>query len=233
MQITWYGMSCFEITALRAKGEHVTILIDPLDEEVTGIKMPKVTADIVLCSNSDYVSKDAKKLNGAFLIDNPGEYEIKGVYIQGVASLLEEKKPAEETEKKNKTENKEVQGHAIPSTIFTVEVEDIQLCHLGNLQQTELAEDQISKIGNVDILMCPVGNGDGLGAKEALKVMAQIEPSIAIPMNYKIPQAKMELVTLDEFVKETGLGKIEPLAKLVIKKKDINSEESKIIVLTP
>jgi hypothetical protein len=52
-------------------------------------------------------------------------------------------------------------------------------------------------------------------------------------MNYKIPQAKMELATLEEFVKETGLGKIEPLAKLVIKKKDINSEESKIIVLTP
>ena len=232
MQITWYGMSCFEIVALRAKGEHVTILIDPLDEAITGIKMPKVAADIVLCSNNDYVSKDAKKINGAFLIDNPGEYEIKGVYIQGIASLPEAKKPSEEPEKKGKGKNKEVEVAAVPGTIFSIEVEDLQLCHLGNLQQTEMAEDQISKIGNVDILMCPVGNGDGLGAKEALKVMSQIEPSVAIPMNYKIPQAKMKLATLEEFTKETGLGKIEPLPKLVIKKKDINPEESKIVVLT-
>jgi L-ascorbate metabolism protein UlaG (beta-lactamase superfamily) len=243
MQITWYGMSCFEIVALRAKGEHVTILIDPLDEAVTGIKMPKVAADIVLCSNNDYVSKDLKKINGAFLVDHPGEYEIKGVYIQGVASLPEAKKPAEEPEKGGKAmpsrkasagegKNKETEAAVIPGTIFAIEVEDMQLCHLGNLQQSELAEDQITKIGNVDILMCPVGIGDGLGAKEALKVMSQIEPSVAIPMNYKIPQAKMELAALEEFTKEAGLGKIEPLPKLVIKKKDINPEESKIVVLT-
>ena len=81
--------------------------------------------------------------------------------------------------------------------------------------------------------MCPVGSGDGLGAKEALKVMSQIEPSVAIPMNYKVPQAKMNLAALEEFTKETGLGKIEPLPKLVIKKKDINPEESKIVVLNP
>jgi hypothetical protein len=224
-------MSCFEIVALRAKGEHVTILIDPLDEAVTGIKMPKVAADIVLCSNNDYVSKDLKKINGAFLVDHPGEYEIKGVYIQGVASLPEAKKPAEEPEKKGKGKDEEVNA-VIPGTIFAIEVEDMQLCHLGNLQQSELAEDQITKIGNVDILMCPVGIGDGLGAKEALKVMSQIEPSVAIPMNYKIPQAKMELAALEEFTKEAGLGKIEPLPKLVIKKKDINPEESKIVVLT-
>ena len=142
MQITWYGMSCFEITALRAKGEHVTILIDPLDEAITGIKMPKVAADIVLCSNNDYVSKDAKKINGAFLIDNPGEYEIKGVYIQGIASLPDVKKPAEEPEKKGKSKTKEASAPDQPGTIFAIEVEDLQLCHLGNLRQAELAEDQ-------------------------------------------------------------------------------------------
>lgn len=224
-------MSCFEITALRAKGEHVTILIDPLDEEITGIKMPKVNADIVLYTNDVYTSQAAKKNNGAFLIDNPGEYEIRGVYIQGVASLPDEGKTPEDSDKKGKTKEKKSETGRFPGTIFAIEVEDIQLCSLGNLQQAELTEDQVSKIGNVDILMCPVG--DGLGAKEALKVMSQIEPSIAIPMNYHIPRAKMKLAGVDEFVKETGLGKIEPLDKLVIKKKDINSEESKIIALTP
>jgi len=225
MQIIWHGMSCFEITALRAKGEHITILIDPLDEAASGVKMPKVAADIVLRTNNIYTAKNAKINSSAFLIDSPGEYEVKGVYIQGIASQLDADNS--ESSKKDKDTAKN-----FLNTIYSIETEDLQLAHLGNLQQAELTEEQISKIGNVDILMCPVGNGDGLGAKEALKIMSQIEPSIAIPMNYRIPGAKLKLTTLEEFIKEAGVGKIDPLPKLVIKKKEINAEEAKIIVLS-
>jgi L-ascorbate metabolism protein UlaG (beta-lactamase superfamily) len=229
MQITWLGMSCFEITALRAKGEYITILVDPLDELKTGIKSSKVNADIILRTNSDYVLSDAKKFNGAFLIDSPGEYEVKNVYVYGIASAAAS--GGETADKKEKKTAPAVPGSQ--GIIYTVEIEDIRICHLGNLQQAELDDKQISKIGNVDILMCPVGNGDGLEAKEALKVMSQIEPSIAIPMNYKVPQAKIKLSPLDDFLKEAGVGNnIEPLAKLTIKKKEINPEEAKIIVLS-
>lgn len=223
-------MSCFEITALRAKGEYITILVDPLDEAITGVKTPKVNADIVLQTNKDYVLTDAKKINGAFLIDGPGEYEIKGVYVNGIASQAAQGEAA--ADKKNKESAQADLKSGRQGVIYTIEVEDIRLCHLGNLQQPELDDKQIAKIGNVDVLMCPVGNGDGLDAKDALKVMSQIEPSIAIPMNYRTPQAKMKLSTLDEFLKEAGVGKIEPLPKLALKKKEINPEEAKIIVLS-
>lgn len=217
MQIIWHGQSCFEIVAATGKGEHITILVDPLDEEITGIKSPKISADVVLVTNNQYTATDAaKNAQNAFVIDNPGEYEVKGVYIQGVASVPREDKGAK----------------GMRNAIYSIEAEDMHLCHLGNLQQAELSEEQVSKIGNIDILMCPVGDGDAIDAKEALKVMSQIEPSIAIPMNYQIPKLKMKLGTLAEFLKDAGVGAIEPLSKLTIKKKDISPEEAKIVVLS-
>ncbi len=117
--------------------------------------------------------------------------------------------------------------------IYTIEAEEMKLCHLGNFSGKELAAAQVEKIGNVDILMFPAGGGKDFGAKEALKVVSQIEPSIAIPMNYEIPKLKLEAGNLKEFLKTAGISQTEPLAKLTIKKKEINLEEAKIIVLTP
>lgn len=212
MQIIWHGQSCFEIIAAKGKGEHTAILIDPLDETATGIKNPKTDASIILLTNRDYTANDAdieKKIaSGAFVIDGPGEYEIKGIYIQGTAG-------------------------AGGNTIYTIETEDMKLCHLGNLREAELGQDEVERIGNIDILMAPTGNGRDLGAKETLKVISQIEPSIVIPMNYEIPKLKLEANNLNEFLKEAGVGSVEPLPKLTIKKKDISVEEAKIIILNP
>jgi hypothetical protein len=218
MQIIWHGLSCFQVVAASAKGEHVTLLIDPLNEEETGLRTPKSNADIVILTNKQYTVTNSKKTgaqDSAFMIDGPGEYEVKGVHVQGIPSLT--------TKEGKKTQN----------TIYSIEAEDIQVCALGNLQQAELTEEQIEKIGNVDILMCPVGDGTAVDAKEALKVMSQIEPSIVIPTNYQVPKLKMNLGALEEFLKAAGVGPIEPLPKLTIKKKEISAEEAKIIVLTP
>jgi len=211
MQIIWHGQSCFEIIAAKGKGEHVTILIDPLDEGKTGIKNPKIDAQIVLLTNHAYTADkdDLKKIvPNAFVVDGPGEYEARGVYIQGT-------------------------GVAGANTIYTIEVEELKLCHLGSLQQPELEQEKVERIGNIDILMAPVGNGKDLGAKETLKVISQIEPSIVLPMNYEIPKLKIDANDLSEFLKAAGLGSVEPLPKLTIKKKDIVVEEAKIIVLNP
>ena len=218
MQIIWHGLSCFQIVVACAKGEHVTLLIDPLDEETTGLRTPKSNADVVILTNKQYTVSNPKKAgaqDAAFVIDGPGEYEVKGVYIQGVASLAAK------------------EGRKTQNTIYSIEAEDIRICALGNLQQTELTEEQMEKIGNVDILMCPVGDGAAVDAKEALKVMSQIEPSIVIPTNYQVPKLKMKLGALQEFLKAAGIGPVESLPKLTIKKKEISPEEAKIIVLTP
>lgn len=228
MTIIWHGMSCFEINVIVGKGERVTILIDPLDEGKCGIKMPKIDADIVLITNKIYTTHAPEKIKSAFLIDCPGEYEIKGVYIQGIASLGGEATGKTKPEKNDKTVSA---ASTEFNTIFSIEAEEMQICHLGSIQQAELSQDQTAKISNVDILMCPVGNGISLDAKAALKIMSQIEPSIVIPMTYAMSAAKVKLTALEEFLKEAGVGKIEPLSKLLIKKKEINPEEAKIIVL--
>jgi len=199
MTINWYGQTCFKITTQKNKGEAVSILIEPPDKD-SGFRGPKLEADILLVS-----SKDQKVGSGPyFLISGAGEYDIKGVYIKGIA------------------------GQNKKNTIYTIETEDMKICHLGRLEQKELSSDQLETIGDIDILMIPIGGTYTIDAKEAIKVMAQIEPKIIIPMHFG-----GKLDGLDKFLKVLGIKSLEPLAKLSIKKKDISSEEAKIVVLQP
>ncbi len=220
MQIIWHGQSCFQILTTRGKNNSLNIVIDPFDETL-GLRIPKLEADILLVTHphSDHknikaVQPVAGKVN-PFLIQGPGEYEVEGAFIQGIHSWHDEK------EGKERGEN----------TIYTIEVEDLKLCHLGDLGQKELTEEQLEKIDEIDILMIPVGGGYTISAKEAMKVMAQIEPKITIPMHYQIPKLKLELDGIDKFLRTLGIKKIEAIKKLTIKKKDILPEEAKIIVL--
>ena len=258
MQIIWHGQSCFELVFTKGKGEHITVLIDPLDESKVGIKVPKTDAQVVLLTNKVYTADESgieKSAPGAFIIGGPGEYEVKGIYIRGIDSNFgkpgaqgsgESKAAAEGSEEETSTRRTAVKESARSasakalagkmgegSTIYTIEAEDMKLCHLGNLQEAELNQSQVEKIGNVDILLFPVGNGQDLGAKEALKIVSQVEPSIAVPMNYQIPKLKLDANDLKEFLKAAGVAGIESLPKLTIKKKEILPEEAKIIVLEP
>lgn len=217
MQIIWHGQSCFQILTTRGKNESLNIVIDPFDETI-GLRIPKLEADILLVTHPHPDHKNIKAVGGnPFLIENPGEYEVKGVFVQGIHSWHDDKG------------GKERGGN----TIYTIEAEDLKLCHLGDLGQKELTEEQVEKIGEIDILMIPVGGVYTISAKEAIKVMAQLEPKITIPMHYQIPKLKLKLDGVDKFLKALGIKKIEPVKKLTIKKKDILPEEAKIIVLSP
>jgi L-ascorbate metabolism protein UlaG (beta-lactamase superfamily) len=190
------------------------MLIDPLDEE-SGFRSPKLEADIFLLSGGSENNK--KKLSAigknSFLISGSGEYDIKGIYIKGIQA-------GTKTEKEK-------------TVIYIIEGEEIRICHLGRLGQEELSPEQIEKIGEIDILMVPIGGGEALNSKEAIKIMAQIEPKIIIPMYYRTPKLKAKLGGLSEFLKDLGIKSLQPLAKLSIKKKDISKEEAKIIALEP
>ena len=96
-----------------------------------------------------------------------------------------------------------------------------------------LDKDMQKLIRDSDILMIPAGGVYTIAAAEAIKVMAQVEPKITIPMHYQIPELKIKLLGIDKFLKGLGIKKLEPLPKLSIKKKDLSSEEAKIIVLQP
>ncbi|MFH1509642.1 MAG: MBL fold metallo-hydrolase [Candidatus Nealsonbacteria bacterium] len=215
MNINWYGQSCFLITSVRGKGEVTNIIIDPFDESI-GLRVPKMEANVLLTTHDHKDHNNAKAVSGnPFLINGPGEYEVKEVFIQGIQSYHDE----------NSGKDRGV------NTIYTLETEDIKICHLGDLGQKELTSEQLEQIGDVDILMIPVGGNFTISAKEAGKIMSQIGPSIVIPMHYSIPKLKIKLDSLDLFLKAVGVKSPETLAKLSIKKKDIVSEESKVIVL--
>jgi len=222
MTIIWHGQSCFQITARRNKDEETRLVIDPFSEKI-GLRLPKLEADILLVTHDHPDHNNVKAVGAAtsghppFLIEGPGEYEIKKVFIQGIPSWHDEKEGRERGE----------------NTIYTIDAEEIRLCHLGDFGQKELTEEQLEKIGEIDILMIPVGGVYTISAREALKVMSQIEPRITIPMHYQIPKLKVKLEGLDKFLKTMGIKKLDPLPRLSIKKKDISPEEAKIIVLKP
>ncbi len=211
MNITWYGQTCFQIVAQKAKDIFVKIIIDPLEQGI-GLRLPKLEADILLesCPNRNY--SDVK--GDAFLITGPGEYEIKDVFIQGIKFFDLEKKTF---------------------TIYTIETEDIKICHLGRLSSKELDNGILEKIGNIDILMIPVGDGDALSGQEATKIINQIGPKLVIPMYYQIPKLSksLKLETVDKFLKAMGKKSIEPQNKFSIKKKFLPKDGLEIVVLEP
>jgi L-ascorbate metabolism protein UlaG (beta-lactamase superfamily) len=217
MNIKWHGQSCFSINSSRGKDANINIVIDPYDES-TGFKLPKLEADVVLVTHDHKDHNNAKAVSGApFLIEGPGEYEVKEVFVNGVNSFHDDKGG------KDKGLN----------TIYTIETEEIKICHLGDLGQAELTPEQTEQIGDVDILMIPIGGDFTISAKEAGKIIAELEPSIVIPMHYAIPKAKMKLDGIEPFLKVMGIKKPEALPKLSVKKKDILEEETKVILLTP
>lgn len=217
MQIFWKGHSCFQILTTISKGNQVKIVIDPYSEEI-GLKLLKMEADILLISHSHYDHNNKKSILGnPFLIEGPGEYEVKGVYIEGISSWHDQKEGQERGE----------------NTIYTIEAEEIKICHLGDLGQKKLTEEQLEKIGNIDILMIPIGGVYTISAKEAISIMAQIEPKITIPMHYFLPKLKIKLDSVEKFLKPLGIKKLDPLPKLAIKKRDLTPEEAKIVILKP
>lgn len=217
MQIIWKGQSCFQITSSEGKNNHVNIVIDPFDETI-GLRLPKLEADILLVTHQHHDHNNVKAVSGnPFLIQGPGEYEIKEVYIEGLSSFHDDSSGKEKG----------------LNTIYTIEAEDIRICHLGDLGQKELTSEQLEKIGEIDILMIPVGGVYTIGVKEAVRIMSQIEPNIIIPMHYQIPKLKLKLDGVDKFLKTMGIKSISPLPKLSIKKKDILSEEAKVVILQP
>jgi len=223
MNIIWHGQSCFQIQTLRNKNGQISIIIDPFSEEI-GLKAPKLEADILLISHQHPDHNNTKAVSAPtsghpiFLIDGPGEYDVKNVIIQGIPSFHDNSQGKERGE----------------NVIYTIEVEDLKICHLGDLGQKELTEEQLEKIGETDILMIPMGGTYTISAKEAPKIMAQIEPKITIPMHYALPKLKIKLDPLDKFLKTFGIKNLgTPMKKLLIKKKNISPEEAKIVVLKP
>ncbi|MFH0852706.1 MAG: MBL fold metallo-hydrolase [bacterium] len=211
MVIVWYGQSCFKIQS----GDTI-LFTDPFDKSV-GLTPPRGQADIVTISHHHYDHDNAEALNssGPFIIDGPGEYEIKGVNIAGLKTFHDDEQGKERGD----------------STAYVIEMEGIKICHLGDIGQTKLTNEQLEIIDGVDVLMIPVGGTYTVNGEDAVGLINQIEPKIVIPMHYKISGLSIKLDGVEEFLKEMGISKKEAVDKLTIKKKELPQEETQVMVM--
>jgi L-ascorbate metabolism protein UlaG (beta-lactamase superfamily) len=207
MTITWFGLSSFKIVA-----KDVTIITDPFGSS-TGLSPVRGGADIVVLSNPslDWGNNTSSITGNPFIINGPGEYDIKGVFIQGA--------PAE---------NKALGNN----TIFSIEVEDIRIAFFGAFKQDELTDEQKQIFDGCDIVLIPVGGQDILDAEQASKIATKLEPYYIVPHSYKTEGLKLGLDKLDTFTKEMG-GKPTETDKISVKKKDFTTDTTSVVVLTP
>lgn len=213
MIITWQGHSCFKIQD-KIGPDGVTVVTDPFHKEI-GLKVPNFEADIITISHDHNDHNNAAALRGQpFIIDCAGEYDSKGVLVEGIDSYHDDQKGG-------------VRGSNI---IYRLEIDDISVAHLGDLGDI-LDNAQLEKLVGTDILLIPVGGKYTLDAKKAVEVISQIEPRIVIPMHYKTKDVKYDLDPVDKFVKELGLTPTYE-EKLKISKKDLPQEDMELVILS-
>ncbi len=193
------GLSSFKLQTATA-----TILLDPHNGSA-GIRAPRAQADGTLIAKAEGRNPDAGGEN-SFLIDGPGEYEVKGVAIYGV--------PA-------------VDGS---QTFFVIETEDMRIGHLADLNRL-LQNGEAERLDGVDILFLPVGGHGVLDAAKAQEVVSALEPRIVIPMHVKTPGLKINRDAVTVFCREFGVKNAEPQDKFRIAKKDLPQEETSVVVL--
>ena len=207
-EITWLGHACFRI-----KGKDATVITDPYDRSL-GLGTLNQRADIVTISHEHPHHNTLTGIKGEpFVINGPGEYEIKGVFVTGAWSYAD-------------SEGGKQLGR---NNIFLFHLDDLVVCHLGALGHT-LNSHQLEALGDVDVVMVPVGGHSALSATKASEVISQLEPKIVIPMHYSTGRETLDLDTLDKFTKEMGLKDLVPQDKLAIKSSDLD-ETTQVIVL--
>ncbi|MBU6231057.1 MBL fold metallo-hydrolase [Patescibacteria group bacterium] len=190
-----------------------TILaFNPISKD-SKLKTTKFGADIVLSSINhpdmngiDQMSFGEKK---PFVISGPGEYEVKGVFIKGLAS------------------GSGYDGEKRINTIYTVGLEGMNICFLGAIDTPELSKEADEGIDGVDILFVPIGGEGVLSPAQAYKLAVSIGPKIIIPVHYGDMGGKD---ALKQFLKEAG-DNPKPEAKLTLKKKDLEGKEADVVVL--
>ncbi len=216
MNIIWYGQSCFKLSssAKNLSGEPITLITDPFDKSI-GLNPPRTSADIVTVSHQHHDHNNVAAIKGEpFVVDGPGEYEIKGVTIEGIPSFHDKKQGAERGD----------------NTIYVIKMDEIKICHLGDLGHS-LTDKQMEKIDGIDILMIPVGGNFTISWDEADSVINQVEPRIVIPMHYHLPGLKIKLDPVDKFCKEMGVSAKETVSKISLKKKDLPQEKTEVMVM--
>ena len=118
-----------------------------------------------------------------------------------------------------------------PNRIFCFTVDGIRVCHLGDLGHL-LSTEQASSIGDVDVLLIPVGGHFAIDAQGATRTIDQLRPAVAIPMHYKTPKVDFPIAPLDEFLADKQNVQRTDSSQMTIRADEL-PEIPQVIVLEP
>jgi L-ascorbate metabolism protein UlaG (beta-lactamase superfamily) len=215
MEINWLGHSCFML-----RGKNVTLITDPFSPQ-PGLpqgearKLGKITAPIVTISHNHPGHNFAEGIGGnPRVVRGPGEYEISDVLITGVQSYHDAKRGGE-------------RGR---NTIYVIHMDDLVICHLGDLGHI-LQEEQLEEVADADILLIPISGSNTLSAAQAAEVISQVEPRIVIPMHYRPSTGPDDGPDpLDKFCREMGIEAANPQPKLNVLRSTLPAETQVVIL---
>jgi len=192
VEITWYGRTC-----IRLRGREAVVVADPY-QAVVGPTGRGITGDIVTFSHPDDAplrrakgkrSRDQQtvlpsSLETSFVLDGPGEYEVRNVLVTGVRTYRDDVRGQDRGKQ----------------TAFAVELDGLQTLHLGDIGHL-LTEEKLADVGAIHIACIPVGGH--LSATKAAELIAQLDPRIVIPMPVCDEEAECE-EALARFFHEMG-----------------------------
>src|SRR5579859_428820 len=168
MELTWLGHSCF-----RLRGKDVTLVTDP-PSPTTGYTLGRLNAGIVTISHNHAGHNYVQGVGGdPYVVRGPGEYEVQQVLISGLLTYHDDEHGA----------------RLGRNTVYVFHMDDLLICHLGDLGHPLNAREQ-EEVSDCDVLLLPVGGGNSLDAKRAAELVSQVEPRVIIPMHYATPALK-------------------------------------------
>jgi L-ascorbate metabolism protein UlaG (beta-lactamase superfamily) len=210
MELTWLGHSCF-----RLRGRDLTILTDPFGDRL-GLPVVKVSADVVTVSHAEPNHDAIAIVEGApRVVAGPGEYELAGVMITGVAT------PRPAGQSRDEPRN----------TAYLLQLDDVTVCHLGDLA-APLSSEQVSVVKDADVLLVPVGGHCTIDGARAAEVVAEVEPKLVIPMHYQTPGVRVVLEPVDRFCREIGAAELTPQARLTVTRSSL-PDQLTVVLLEP
>ena len=205
MDLTYLGAGC-----VRLSGKTLNVICDPYSKE-SGLPPISAKAELVTLSSPEGLGELPGVTN---VFDSPGEFEAKGVTIQGVPARLHLDEDGQR------------------GTVFSFDMDGVGVVVTGNISG-KLDEREIERLGKVDVLVVPVGgNGLTLDAAGAAELVSQLEPSYVVPVHYDDGKTKYPMPQdgVDLFLKEMGSTEFEPVSKLKISSREM-PEETQIVVL--
>jgi L-ascorbate metabolism protein UlaG (beta-lactamase superfamily) len=213
VDLSWLGHACF-----RLRGRDVTILTDPFEADDWGYPAVATSANVVTISNKHPHHAGLGGVDGQpRVLRGPGEYEIGGALIWGVRTLR----------------HTDAAGVRSPqNTAFIIQLEELTVCHLGDLAQAPLSAEDLTHIKDADVLLVPVGGNCTINATQAAAVVAQIEPKLIVPMHYATDGTRghLALDEVERFCRELGATDATPRARINITPSSLPTQPTVVLL---